>query len=252
MRKNILNILTIISLFSLVSCSEAEERVQDSNNVQTKFEVVSAQEFHDLIIETEAPQILDVRTPQEFSSGNIDGAVNINIYDSNFEERINEFDKTEPIFVYCRSGSRSNKASNILIENGFTIVYDLKGGITSWNMQKFEVPPDNTKSENQGGMTIEAYNKLVSNNDKLVLVDFNAEWCTPCKRLSPILDKIAENHSDKIELVKLDVDENPLISKSMRIQGLPTLKLYKKGKEVWQYLGLTTEEKIISKIKSNI
>lgn len=248
MKKKSLFVLIIISIFNLVSCSEAEENTE----VQTEFEVISAQKFHDLIIDTDDPQILDVRTPQEYSSGNIEGAVNINIYDSNFEERINELDKSKPVFVYCRSGSRSNKASKILTENGFTMVYDLKGGITSWNLQNFKVPPDNTKSENQGGMTIEAYDKLVSNKDKLVLVDFNAEWCAPCKKLSPILDKIADDHPNKVELIKLDVDENPVISKSMRIQGLPTLKLYKNGEEVWQYLGLTSEDKIVSKINANI
>lgn len=136
---------------------------------------------------------------------------------------------------------------------GFTKVYDLKGGITSWNLLNLSLPADNSmNSQSNSGLTIEAYNKIITNNEKLVLVDFNAEWCAPCKKLSPILDKIVKENSQNVELVKLDVDENPIISKGMRIQGLPTLKLYKNGVEVWQYLGLTTEDMILTQIKTNI
>lgn len=248
MKKTILIFAILIALFQLTACNEAKEE----NSVQTQFEVLTAKDYYNLIVETEEPQIIDVRTPQEFSSGSIKGATNINIYDNNFNDRVSELDKDRPVFVYCRSGSRSNKASNMLTEMGFTKVYDLEGGITSWNLLNLSLPADNTINSYNSGLTIEAYNKLITNNEKLVLVDFNAEWCAPCKKLSPILDKIVKEHSQNVELVKLDVDENPIITKGMRIQGLPTLKLYKNGEEVWQYLGLTTEEKILQQINSNI
>jgi len=248
MKKIIILLTAILSVIQLSSCSESE--TIDSKN--SKFEALTAKEYRKIIIETESPQIIDVRTPQEFNSNSITGAVNINIYDSNFDAKIQELDKDRPVFLYCRSGSRSNKASNKLAEMGFTEVYDLKGGITSWQLENLSLPADNTTSEKKSGITIDAYNKLISNTEKLVLVDFNAEWCAPCKKLSPILNKIASENTKNVELIKIDVDENPTLSKSMRIQGLPTLKLYKNGEEVWQYLGLTTEEKIVNQIKTNI
>ncbi len=248
MKKILVLLISILSIIQLSSCSESE--TIDSKS--SKFEALTAKEYRKIIIETDSPQIIDVRTPQEFNSNKISGAVNINIYDSNFDAKIQELDKDRPVFLYCRSGSRSNKASNKLAEMGFTEVYDLKGGITSWQLENLSLPADNTTSEKKSGITIDAYNKLISNTEKLVLVDFNAEWCAPCKKLSPILDKIASENPKNVELIKIDVDENPTLSKSMRIQGLPTLKLYKNGEEVWQYLGLTTEEKIVNQIKTNI
>jgi len=75
---------------------------------------------------------IDVRTPQEFNEGHIEGALNINFYDEKFLEQIATHDKSKPIFVYCRSGKRSSLASKGLIKLGFIEVYDLQGGIINW------------------------------------------------------------------------------------------------------------------------
>jgi len=77
----------------------------------------------------------------------------------------------------------------------------------------------------------------VLDNDKLVLVDFWAEWCRPCRALGPILDQIAAEHSDKIELVKVNVDNNMEIAARYQITSLPTMKLFKKGEVVKSVIG---------------
>lgn len=76
--------------------------------------------------------IVDVRTPEEYNEGHIEGAVNINLFDEDFLSKASKLDKNKPVYVYCKSGGRSARASKQLAENGFKNVYDLDGGILNW------------------------------------------------------------------------------------------------------------------------
>lgn len=80
-------------------------------------------------------QLIDVRTPEEFSEGHIENAKNINIMENDFDAQVAHLDKTKPVMVYCKSGGRSAKASARLKELGFTTITDLEGGITNWNSE---------------------------------------------------------------------------------------------------------------------
>lgn len=84
-------------------------------------------------INSEQIQLLDVRTGMEYSSGHIEGAVLANVMNkSRFLETIKTLDKNKPVYIYCRSGSRSKTAAQLLCESGFEKVYDLKGGFLTW------------------------------------------------------------------------------------------------------------------------
>jgi rhodanese-related sulfurtransferase len=87
--------------------------------------------------EREALLLLDVRTPEEFAEGHISGAVNIDYYNSKFDEHINSLDTSTPVLVYCHSGKRSHNTAQKLKKIGFHTIYELKGGIVEWISKGF-------------------------------------------------------------------------------------------------------------------
>ncbi len=86
-------------------------------------------------------------------------------------------------------------------------------------------------------VTDATFQQDVLDNDKTVLVDFWAEWCGPCRAVAPILDQIAADHADKIEIVKLNVDENPQTAFAYQITSIPALKVYQGGEVVKTVIG---------------
>lgn len=77
----------------------------------------------------------------------------------------------------------------------------------------------------------------VLNSEKTILVDFWAEWCGPCRAVGPILDQIAAEHSEKITVVKLNVDDNPLTAAKYQITSIPAMKVYQGGQVVKTVIG---------------
>ncbi|MBD2894892.1 thioredoxin [Actinomadura nitritigenes] len=77
----------------------------------------------------------------------------------------------------------------------------------------------------------------VLDSDKPVLVDFWAEWCGPCRMVAPILEEISRTHGDKLEIVKLNIDENPQVPATYGVMQIPTMNVYKNGEVVKQIMG---------------
>ncbi len=88
--------------------------------------------FEQMLKSDATVQLIDVRTPSEFQGGHIDGALNLNIQDAEFAQKMEQLDKNRPVMVYCAKGSRSADAATRFNKAGFPKVYDLKGGITAW------------------------------------------------------------------------------------------------------------------------
>lgn len=102
------------------------------------FELLSYIDFKKKI-ELSDVRLIDVRTPLEFSQGNINGSINVDFKNEDeFLNYFNELDKTEPVFIYCRSGNRSKKSADKLINLGFSKIYDLEGGFIEWNLNELK------------------------------------------------------------------------------------------------------------------
>lgn len=97
-------------------------------------QLVSVEEMKELS-QLEDVQLVDVRTPEEYIDGYIEGFQNIDFLADSFQEDIEKLDKTKPVIVYCKSGNRSGKSSKLMLEKGFTKIYDLEGGITMWQAE---------------------------------------------------------------------------------------------------------------------
>ena len=88
----------------------------------------------------------------------------------------------------------------------------------------------------------------VINQEKPVLVDFFAEWCGPCKMMSTILKEVKDELKEKIAIIKIDVDKNQALASKYQVRGVPTLVLYKEGKQVWRQSGMVQKGDLIATI----
>lgn len=88
--------------------------------------------------------------------------------------------------------------------------------------------------------------------DTPVLVDFFAEWCGPCKTMSPILKDVKETLGDQVSILKIDVDKNQQLAALFQVRGVPTLILYKNGKQLWRQAGLSSKRDLVALIESHI
>jgi thioredoxin len=218
-------ILAIVTL-AITSC-----KGQPSKNIQT----IDAVAFSKAIQATPNPQVVDVRTPEEFASGHLIQAQNVNWMNPDFVANSAKYDKSKPIFVYCKSGGRSHKAAEKLAELGFTNVIEMEGGILKWEAAGLSKP-----SEKWIGISQKEYADLL-NSDKKVLIDFYAEWCAPCKKMTPYLLKMQKEMGDKIVIIRLDADKNKSLLSEMKISELPTLLLYDNKQLKWQHSGYISE-----------
>jgi thioredoxin 1 len=88
----------------------------------------------------------------------------------------------------------------------------------------------------------------VLKNAKPVVVDYWAEWCGPCRQVSPVLEEIASEHADKIDVVKLNVDQNPITSQRYGILNIPTLSVFKDGEVVKEIVGARPKSALLREL----
>ena len=116
-------LMTLILFSALFSCG--------SSRTEALAVVVDPAEFKQKLQQEEV-QLIDVRTPEEFAAGHVEGAVNIDFLSEDFLEKMAKLDKNKPLLLYCRSGNRSGKATLQLYEEGFRNITDMKGGYQAW------------------------------------------------------------------------------------------------------------------------
>lgn len=213
-----------------------------SNTIQT----LKIEEYQKKLEEKSNIQLVDVRTGDEYKEGHLKGASNVDWNGNAFDAGIKSLDKSKPTFVYCLAGGRSASAAARLEKLGFKEIYNMDGGIMAW--KKANKPLEKNESSatavNTAGMSVVDYEKMVS-AEKLVLVDFNAPWCGPCKKMKPILEEISSEQKSKIKIIPINADDNEILTGKLKIEALPTFILYKNGKQVERFLGFTNKEKLM-------
>ena len=218
------------AFFLLTACSSSP-----------KESLLSAADFSNALTENADALLLDVRTPEEYNSGFIADAINVDYNGDNFEAAIAEFDKSKTIFIYCLSGGRSNSAANKMRKMGFEKVFELDGGIMKWNAAG--LPLNNAKPK-KSGLSVADFEGLMPEKGA-ILFDFYADWCGPCKKLSPILEEIEKERAGTFKLVKIDADANPELLKAMGIDGIPAMFLYIDKKLTWKEVGFLSKEELL-------
>ena len=149
--KKIISILLISLLF--INC-----KGQTSKAIQT----IDVKTFAEKLETTEKPQLLDVRTPEEYAVEHIENATNVNWNGTDFVTKASNYSKTKPVFVYCKVGGRSGQAAEKLAELGFTTIYNLDGGMMKWNASGKAKPSDKIV-----GMCDQEFNELLKSDKKL-------------------------------------------------------------------------------------
>ena len=226
-------------LMAFITGCQSNKSSEDNLDVQAFVEKMAA---------TKEFTLVDVRTPEEFEKGHLENAKNIDFNSGDFNSRVAELDKNKPVFLYCLTDTRSEAAAEKLRKEGYE-VYLLKGGILKWRAEN--LPEVGNEATVASGMTMEAFKNLLK-TDKVVLVDFYADWCGPCKKMEPYLKEISNDMRADVEVLRIDTDKNPVLAQQMGIQALPFLQIYKNNEMVWENLGFIDKKGVVEQLNKNL
>ena len=215
----------------------------DCSDGRSKNNKLLALDFANKANELPTAPIIDVRTPDEFSKGHLQNAKNVDWNGNDFDEQVALLDKSKPVFVYCLSGGRSSSAANKMRNEGFHEVYELDGGIMKWRAASL---PE-TNENKPAGMTLQAYFDLTK-SDKIVLIDFYAEWCAPCRLMKPYLEEISNEMANKVVVIRINADDNQALCKELNIDVLPVLQVFKNQKLTWSNIGFIDKKGVEKKL----
>lgn len=246
--KNTILLGILFTFIGLTSCKNNSQT--SSDNAAGSSNLLSVTDFSDKLTATPDAIILDVRTPSEYNGGHIQHAINADINNPNFANTIGQLDKSKPIFVYCLSGARSRSAVEYLLSQGFSQLYDLEGGMMKWRAAGL---PETTEATSEASAAAKGMDKLqfeaLVKNDKIVLVDFYADWCQPCKKMEPYLHEISTEMANTVEVVRVNADENPVLMKDLGIDALPTIQVYKQNELAWNHVGFIDKASLVKELK---
>jgi thioredoxin len=235
-----MRILFSIALIGILISGCTNRSTESSNTV------ISASAFVEKLKSIPSPTIIDVRTPAEFAKGHVNNALNYDWRGNEFDAQIVSLDKSKPVFIYCLSGGRSSAAADKMRAEGFKEVYEMQGGLMKWRAANLpetkgaEVSPD--------GLSKQQFDALLETN-KLVLIDFYADWCAPCKKMKPYINEISKEMADNVLVISINTDENQALCKELNIDAIPVLQIYKAKSLVWSNTGFIEKEAVVKQLQ---
>jgi len=232
-----MRVFFLIFISAFFSCSTSLNDTYQSIDIVELKEVIN---YQDIII-------LDVRTAHETSKGYIPDATFIDYYDDKFDEKINLIDRKKSIYVYCKIGGRSKKVAENLHGMGFSEVYNLEGGFIKWKNSNLPYHSDtiNFKDLKANHHTPKYFDSVLLNHEN-VLVYISTKWCTPCRKMEPVIDRFAEEYIRTVKVLKLDLDRHSFLTGRYNIKSIPTYVLYKNNIEVWRKSGIIAYKELDS------
>ncbi len=238
--KKILNILIITVFFYTAN---AQNQKLEDGVIQ-----VNSIEFKELIKNKNAT-FLDVRTKSEFSAEHIENSGQLNYYALDFKKKLLLLPKDQPIYLYCNTGYRSQRAGRYLVKNGYKNVYNLEHGIMEWNLTELPVVEgDKSLLIKENSMSVNDFKNLIA-TDTLVFIDFYAPWCGPCRKMMPMIDSLKTEYHGKVKIVKANSDVSKKLVKELKLIGVPYLVLYKNSELLFERNGMATREELITEFK---
>jgi thioredoxin 1 len=226
--------ILILLTISFVACVNA-------NSKKDEVTTLPPADFKKKLTNEPGAQLVDVRTPEEYNSGHLANAMNIDLRNDDHKKQFSSLDRNKAVFVYCLAGSRSSAAADELADMGFKRIFDLQGGILKWTNAGLPLANANAADD---GLKPEDFYKMVS-RPGYVLVDYNAKWCEPCRKMMPDVEQLCAERMDRLSLVKIDADSNKALLLHNNISGIPYLELYSNGKVVWKHEGYISNDDII-------
>lgn len=229
---------------TLLACSSPKEKVTKS---------MPAKEFIDSIQKVDEIQLVDIRTQEEFSRGALPNAINVDISDSGYKEKMQTLDKSKPVYIYCLSGERTKEAAKIFADEGFEYIVTMEKGLLGLNELGKPRPDDNQQANTstKAAVSIEQFDSVIAEK-KNVIVDFYADWCGPCKRMTPVLEQLAQENSEAFTLLKVNIDYSRELAVKYKISSIPRLFVYKNGKQVDDVMGFNPQPAAVEEFKTRL
>jgi len=179
------------------------------------------------------PQIIDARSPEEFSLNHISNALNFNVQTNGYATLVQALDKSRPVFIYAISTGRSSVLAHDLKSRGFAEAYDLEGGSANWIGSG---QPYYTSLKK--GLSPAEFQQIIATNKK-VLVNIGSRYCGLCKKAKPIVDSIRNEHPGDVTIVEIELEESPqLIAALKTVNVFPYFILYDRGAVAFKRSGV--------------
>ena len=239
-------ILSIIIAFAFFSTTVAQSAVVEQNKeivLKNGYYQVGSHEF-DRLIKSGKGMLLDVRTKGEFDNEHIVNSGQLNYYAFDFKKKLDLLPKDQEIYLYCNTGYRSEKTAKMLIKKGYTNVYNLERGIMEWIFEELPVIiGEKTDKKQPDKVSIEKFVSTIA-SDTLVLIDFYAPWCGPCRKMMPLIDSIKTQYHPRMKVFKVNSDVSKKLIKQQKIIGVPLFRLYRNNELLFEKAGMLSRKEL--------